>query len=109
MIRPLRRWAELYNRGMASLYNDNVMRNGEKIGYYEGARFYGMDGKQVGYYENGRIYDENGYEKGYVEGDRVYRADGQVYDEVEKVRQHVSSGDYSDMPCAAVCLLFGWD
>ena len=94
---------------MATLYNDNVMRAGVKIGYYEGTSFFDESGKRVGYYENNRIYDENGNERGYVENDKVYHTDGSLYDEVEKVRQHVNSGNYSEMPCAAVGILFGWD
>lgn len=94
---------------MAYLLDDNVMRAGEKIGYIENNRLFDLGTRLVGYYEGSRIYDENDKLKGYVENNQVHWADTSFYDEVEKVRQHVSSGNYSEMPCAAVCLLFGWD
>jgi len=94
---------------MVTLYNDNVLRDGEKIGYYENNRFFDMGGREVGYHEDGHICDENGHMKGYLENGKVYWADGSEYDEIEKVRQHVSSGNYSEMSCAAVAILFGWD
>jgi hypothetical protein len=94
---------------MVTLNNDSVWRDGSKIGYCENNRFFDAGGTEVGYYEGTRIYDEGGYEKGYVENNQVYRSDGNIFDSVERVREHFSSGNYSEMPCAAVGLLFGWD
>lgn len=92
---------------MIKIIGNDIMRGGEKIGYFSGNDIYSYEGKKLGYFEGNDIFDYENRKLGYLEGDFIHYINGEQKIRIEDNRQHVSGGELSDIQRAAVRFLLG--
>ncbi len=91
---------------MIKIVDNDIMRNGEKIGYLEGDDIYNHEGKKLGYFAENDIYAVDGRKLAYIEGDFIKTFDGKTI-WLKDNRKRVSGGTISDLTRAAIRLLLG--
>ncbi len=77
-----------------------LMRDGEKIGWFNGGRVYDGDDRPVGYFEDEKICLPNGTKLGFLQGDYLHIVGGEKI-RLEDLRQKIHGGEISDLARAA--------
>lgn len=98
---------EMYTFPMAHIINDQIMREGTKIGFLKGDQIFNHEGQKVGYFSEHHIYDSTGHTIGYIEGDYLKTENGDVKVRLEDNRTAIHGEGYSDAARCAVRLLLG--
>jgi len=92
---------------MIKIVENDIVRDGQKIGWLSGNDIFNLSGDKAGYYSGNDIYDARGIKMGYVEGSNIKMANSSLVINVQENRRRVSGGAYSDVCRAAIRLLFG--
>ena len=92
---------------MIKIIGNDIMRGGQKIGYFSSNDVYSHEGKKLGYFEGNHIYNREGKKLGYLEGDFIYDMTGTRHWRIEDNHAHVEGGELSDVQRAAVRFLLG--
>lgn len=94
---------------MLALDKDYIIRDGEKVGYFEDRYIKDMDGHRLGTFYDDAIYDANDKKVGYIYKDEIYLADDTKFDTLEANRENLQAmGDsHSNLALAAITVLLG--
>lgn len=92
---------------MIKIVGNDMMRGGEKLGYFRENDIYDRSGKKLGYYQENDIYAASGKKMGYLEGNYLKDASGDTVESLTEVRRDIQGGTISDLERAAIRLLVG--
>jgi len=95
-----------YNQTMIKIVDNDIWRNGEKIGYLRNYDVFNHEGKKLGYFRDTYVYNYEGRKIGYIQDDFLKTIDGQE-SRLENNRVLVEGHDISDIQRSAVLLLLG--
>ncbi len=92
---------------MTKIVGNDILRDGEKIGWISGNDILNSGGQKAGYFSGNDIYDHDGHKIGYVDGSNIKNMNGSVLMSIERLRARVAGGAYSDVCRATIVLLLG--
>ena len=93
---------------MIKLNDNDIMRDGVKIGWVTKNHFFNSSGKKVGYATLDKIYDENAVKLAHVDGEYVYynTADGKKT-KIETLIEDIAAPYLSNVQRVAIRMFFG--
>ncbi len=91
---------------MIKIVGNDIIQNGQKIGWLSDNDIFNQSGEKVGYYTQNDIYNHRGVKIGYVEGSYIKTTSGATI-EIAENRRHIIGGNYSEVCRAAIRLIFG--
>ncbi|MDP2598463.1 MAG: hypothetical protein Q8P49_01385 [Candidatus Liptonbacteria bacterium] len=94
---------------MIKIVGNDIMRNGEKIGWIEGNDVRARDGKKLGWFEEHYVYNSDGQKVAYIEGDFLvsYGGSDATRLRLEKVSAEVTGGILPAIGRCAIYALLG--
>ena len=92
---------------MIKIVDNDIYRDGQKVGWLEGSHVYDKSGKKLGRVDGNDIYDHSGNKKAYVEGRHIELQNDSKRISIDDNRKHVTGGTHSDTTRAAVRILMG--
>lgn len=85
---------------------NDILREGEKIGYIAGNDIHNEQGEKMGYFSGNDVYDETGRKMGYIEGAKFKSSDGRSSG-IGKIEREIKGGNVSNLGRAAIKTLLG--
>lgn len=82
------------------------MRDGEKVGWIDGAQIFDKEGRNVGYIEDENVFSRNGKRLGYVHDDYLHMENGDKM-ELDQLKEYIQGGQVPTLVRAAACILLG--
>jgi len=91
---------------MVQVINNDIKRDGIKIGYIQGDHIFDHNGKKLAYFSSTEVLDEGGKRIAHLDGEYVYFPKSNTKVRVEDNNKLVA-GVVSDMCRAAIRLMLG--
>lgn len=93
---------------MLKIIENDIMREGRKVGWIEATRIFSASGKKLGYVDGSKIYDSEGDKVAYIDGNYLHsQANDDTRILLDKVNEKVSGGVYPIAIRCAVYVLIG--
>jgi len=91
---------------MIQVINNDIKRDGIKIGYIDGDHLFDHNGKKLAYFSSTEVLDESGKRIAHIEGEYVYFSKSNTKTRIEDNNKLVA-GIVSDSCRAAIRLMLG--
>ena len=92
---------------MVKLIDNDVWRDGDKIGYIQENRVYSHDGTRLGYFEQIYVHNKDGDKVAYIQDDHLISYTGSSNVSLETVSEKVQGGVLPEIGKCAVYVLLG--
>ena len=92
---------------MIKIIGNDIINNGEKIGYIRDNDIFNVGGNKIGYYSGDDIFNYKGIKIGYLEGNYIKYENGNRSISISENKSRVNGGAISNVCRAAIRLLFG--
>ncbi len=92
---------------MIKLIGNDIIQNGEKIGWIRENDIFNKSGNKIGYYIGDDIYNYKGVKIGYLENNYIKYENGNRKMGLQETKNHIVGGTIPDICRATIKLLLG--
>jgi hypothetical protein len=96
-----------YTESMIKIVNNDIYRDGEKVGWIEQNHIYNQAGQKMGHVSGNDIFDHSGNKKAFIDGEHIKIANESKKISIDDNSRHITGGTHSDVTRAAIRVLMG--